>query len=238
VLAVIAPVDAEPVVPSEPVQPPDAVHAVALVEVQVNVEEPPLETLVGLALIETVGGAAETVTVADCDAEPPVPVQVRVYLVVAVRAEVAVEPLMPTPPLQPSDAVQAVALVETQVNVDAAPLATVLGLADRVTEGAAAVTETVADCDALPPVPVQVSPKVALAVSAPVDAEPLVALPPDQAPDAVHEVALVADQFSVELAPLAMVLGLAAKVTTGAGEVTETVADCDALPPLPVQVSP
>jgi len=71
-----------------------------------------------------------------------------------------------------------------------------------------------------------------------VDCEPLAALLPDQAPDAVHEVALVADQVRVELPPLATVLGLAAKVTVGVGEVTVTVADCDAFPPLPVQVSP
>jgi len=79
---------------------------------------------------------------------------------------------------------------------------------------------------------------VPLAVSAPVDCDPLTALAPDQAPEAVHEVALVADQVNVELPPLATVLGLAAKVTVGAGEVTETVADCVALPPVPVQVSP
>jgi hypothetical protein len=77
-----------------------------------------------------------------------------------------------------------------------------------------------------------------LAVSAPVDCEPLAAMLPDQAPEAVHEVALVADQVNVELLPLVTVLGLAAKVTVGAGEVTETVADCVALPPVPVQVSP
>ena len=57
------------------------------------------------------------------------------------------------------------------------------------------------------------------------DCEPLVALLPDHPPDAVHEVALVADQVSVELPPLATVLGLADRVTTGAGGVTETVAD-------------
>jgi hypothetical protein len=51
-------------------------------------------------------------------------------------------------------------------------------------------------------------------------------------------VAFLADQVSIELAPLATVLGLAARVTTGAGEVTDTVADCDALPPVPVHVSP
>ena len=69
------------------------------------------------------------------------------------------------------------------------------------------------------------------------DCEPLVALVPDHPPDAVHEVALVADQFKVELAPLATVLGLADKVTTGAGGVTDTVADWFALPPPPEQAS-
>ena len=66
--------------------------------------------------------------------------------------------------------------------------------------------------------------------------EPLTALVPDQAPEAVHDVALVEDQVNVEPLPLATVLGLAAKVTVGAGEVTDTVADCAALPPLPVQL--
>ena len=71
------------------------------------------------------------------------------------------------------------------------------------------------------------------------DCEPLVALDPDQAPEAVQEVAFVLDQLNVELLPLTMELGLAARVTVGAGagEVTETVAAWIALPPLPVQVS-
>ena len=63
----------------------------------------------------------------------------------------------------------------------------------------------------------------------------MAALAPDQGPDAVQDVALVADQLSVELLPLATVLGPADKVTAGAGVVTETVADWVALPPLPVQ---
>jgi len=54
------------------------VQEVALVEDQVKVELPPLATLVGLALSETLGGLADTVTVADWDAEPPLPVQVSV----------------------------------------------------------------------------------------------------------------------------------------------------------------
>ena len=73
-------------------------------------------------------------------------------------------------------------------------------------------------------------------MSAPVDWEPLNALPPDQAPEAAQEVALVDDHVSVELLPLATELGLVLRLTVGAGGVTETVADCDALPPDPVQV--
>jgi hypothetical protein len=52
----------------------------------------------------------------------------------------------------------------------------------------------------------------------------------------MQDVALVADQVSVELLPLATVLGFAEKLTVGAGVVTETVADWVALPPLPVQL--
>ncbi len=128
----------------------------ALVEFQVRVELAPLVRLVGLALSETVGVGGVTVTVADCEAEPPVPVQVSVNFVVAVRVAVAFEPLVVSAPLQPPDALHEVALVDDQLNVDAVPLLTVLGLAVSVTAGAGVVTDTVADCDALPPVPVQV----------------------------------------------------------------------------------
>ena len=76
-----------------------------------------------------------------------------------------------------------------------------------------------------------------MAVSAPVDCEPLMGLEPDQDPEAVHAVALVADQVRAALLPLAIVLGLVARVMVGTGCVTETVADCAALPPpVPVQL--
>jgi hypothetical protein len=42
-------------------------------------------------------------------------------------------------------------------------------------------------------------------------------LEPDQAPEAAQDVALVVDHVKVELPPLATVLGLAAKLTVGAG---------------------
>ena len=129
-----------------------------MVEVQVRVEALPLLTLVGLALSDTVGaGGAETVTVADCDAEPPAPVQVRVYFVVAVRAGVVCDPAVASAPLQPPEAAQELALVDDQVSAAVAPLLTVAGFAVRVTVGAGEVTDTVADCAALPPLPLQVS---------------------------------------------------------------------------------
>ena len=67
---------------------------------------------------------------------------------------------------------------------------------------------------------------MALAFRAPVDCEPLVALEPVQAPEAEHEVALLEDHVKVEEAPLAIVLGLALKLTVAVGVVaTVTVAD-------------
>ena len=62
------------------------------------------------------------------------------------------------------------------------------------------------------------------------------ALLPDQLPAAVQEVALLDDQANVALVPLVIVLGVAERDTLGAAGVTDTVADCEALPPVPVQV--
>ena len=76
-----------------------------------------------------------------------------------------------------------------------------------------------------------------MAFRAPVDCEPLTALAPDQAPEAVQAVALLADQARTALLPLAIVLGLAVKLTVGADVLTETIAVCVTLPPVPVQVS-
>jgi hypothetical protein len=73
-------------------------------------------------------------------------------------------------------------------------------------------------------------------VSAPVDCVPATALVPDHAPEATHEVAFVADHVTVALLPLFMALGPTLSATVGADALTETVTDCVALPPLPVQV--
>ena len=61
-------------------------------------------------------------------------------------APVDCEPPVALPPDQPPEAVQAVALVEDHVRVDAAPLAIVLGLALKLTVAVGVgVTVTVTD---------------------------------------------------------------------------------------------
>jgi hypothetical protein len=79
-----------PLVAFVPLQPPEAVQDVALVELQVNVEDPPLVVVVGLAVRMAVGtGLVVTVTVAAAGVlVPPAPVQVNEYVVVAARAPV------------------------------------------------------------------------------------------------------------------------------------------------------
>jgi hypothetical protein len=62
------------------------------------------------------------------------------------------------------------------------------------------------------------------------------AFAPDQAPEAAHEAAFFADHVSVALPPLFTALGPTLSETEGAAALTETVADCVALPPLPVHV--
>jgi hypothetical protein len=114
-------------------------------------------TVLGEAVSVTIGADLETVTVAVWVAEPPGPVQVNTYSVVLGRLPVDQVPFNATAPLQPPEAVQAVALSEVQLKADMPPPATVVGDAERVTVGAAESTTTSADCAADPPGPVQVS---------------------------------------------------------------------------------
>jgi hypothetical protein len=61
-----------------PDQAPEAVQEVALVDDQLKLELPPLATVLGLALRLTVAvGFGLTVTLVDCAAVPPVPLQVN-----------------------------------------------------------------------------------------------------------------------------------------------------------------
>jgi hypothetical protein len=135
-LADTAPVDCEPLRALLPFQPPDAVQAVALLLDQVSVEAPPAFTLLGVALSVTLGALLETVTVADCVADPPAPVQVSSYSVLLVRVPVDIVPLVATLPCQPPEAVQAVAWEDVQVRVELPPLLTVVGAALSVIDAA------------------------------------------------------------------------------------------------------
>jgi hypothetical protein len=82
-------------------------------------------------------GADVTVTVAELFAEPPVPEQVSVKVVFAVRFPVLCEPDAAFVPDHPPEAVHELALVEDQVSVDALPEMTETGLAEMLTVGAA-----------------------------------------------------------------------------------------------------
>jgi len=136
-------------------------------------------------------------------------------------------------------AVQLVAFVDDQLSVVEPPVATVVGVAVNVTDGAAGcVTVTFTDCVADPPGPLQVSANAEVAVSAPVDAVPDVALLPLQLPEAVQAVALVDDQVSVAGEPETTEAGTADSVTDGAGDgVTVATTVWPAVPPAPEQLS-
>jgi hypothetical protein len=127
----------------------------------------------GAALMMMVGGDRETVTVVDCVAEPPCPVQVNSYSEVLVSAPVDQLPLVATAPCQPPEAVHAPTCSALHVNVDISPLAIVVGDAASVTTGAWAVTVTSAVCAAEQPGPEQVRMYLVSVVSGSVVVVPL-----------------------------------------------------------------
>lgn len=129
----------EPPVARGPLQPPEAVQLVALLDDQVSVELPPAAVAAGVAANVTVGGEF-TVTEAVALADPPEPLQLSVNAVVAVSTAVALEPLIARAPLQPPEALQAVALVELQFRVEVLPLAIEAGDAASETVGAGSVS--------------------------------------------------------------------------------------------------
>jgi hypothetical protein len=121
------------------------VQAVVLTDVQLMVELAPLETALGPTLSEIVGAAAFTLTVVDCDALPPGPVQVRPNVVVALRTPVDWEPVAGWVRAQPPVAVQDVAFSALHVSMALVPLGMLLGDADIATVGAGEFTDTVTD---------------------------------------------------------------------------------------------
>ncbi len=143
----------EPLAARLPDQPPLAVQLVAKAVDQVSVLVCPAAIVSGLA-VRVMVGAPATATVAAALSLPPVPEQVRLYVVLPVGETLCV-PLVLLAPVHPPLAVQLVALVVDQVRVLLWPVAMVSGLAVSVTVGAG-TTVTVTDFPALPPEPVQV----------------------------------------------------------------------------------
>jgi hypothetical protein len=146
VAALSAPVVALPLVVSAPLQPPEAVQALAFVELQVSVAAAPLTTAAGLAVSAIVGGGgvtAVTVTVEIAGLVPEAPAHVSVKLVVVLSGPVLALPFVGSAPLQPPEAVHAVAFAELHVSAAALPICTVMGLAFSVAVGGVAVTAVV-----------------------------------------------------------------------------------------------
>jgi hypothetical protein len=140
------PTDLEPFSATEPVQPFEAVQDVALLEVQLNVADPPLATVAGLADRETVGAGVVTSTVTVWLAEPPFfPEQVSVYWEAFVSEPVDCDPLVGWLPLQLPEAWQDFAETALHDSV-ALPLSTTLVALDvSVKEGAAVEVESELD---------------------------------------------------------------------------------------------
>ena len=157
-----APVDWLPLKPRLPDQSPLATQDVALAVVQFIVDDPPRTMADGAAVRVTVGGgvAGVTVTLTLRVVVPPEPVQASVNVVDCESADVVCEPEIALAPLQPPEAVHVDALVADHDKVDVPPRAICAGFADSETLGAGgvALTTTVADRDATPPGPVQLSP--------------------------------------------------------------------------------
>lgn len=151
-----APEDCEPLSALVPGHAPEPEHEVAFFADQVNVVEAPELTVLGLAVSVIEGAKAETVTIADCVAAPPVPVHVSSNSVVLDSAPVDQVPLVATAPFQPPEAMQEAAFCDCQFRLDTPPLATVDGDAASVIVGAGRITTTSADCEEDPPCPVQV----------------------------------------------------------------------------------
>lgn len=237
VVDVSAPLDCVPLTAFAPLQPPLAEHVVASVDDHVSVVDWPLAMERGSAARVTVGAGGVTATDVVATPLPPGPVQLSVNAVVAVNGPVDWLPLVALLPDQPPEAEQLVALVDVQVRVAEAPLATLDGDAVIVTSGAGCCpTETVTDSARVPPSPVHVSVKTVLLVIGPEEAVPLVALAPDHPPDAMHDFADDANQESVTDCPLVTDAGLAPSVTSGGGGVTFTGTVWLAEPPAPLHV--
>jgi hypothetical protein len=139
-VTVSGPVVTVPAVPRSPLQAPEAVQAVASLDVQVSVDAWPEVTVGGLAERLTTGapGLVDLTTTATVRAAlPPGPAQVSVKSLEAESAALASLPLSGLLPLQAPEAVQPVASLALHTRLVADPLGISVGWAVRATMGAA-----------------------------------------------------------------------------------------------------
>lgn len=120
-----------------PVQPPEAVQEVALVDDHVSCVLPPLATLVGFAASVTVGDGSVTATTTESVAAGPSPLQVKVNVASAVSTPVLSDPDVGLLPLQLPAAEQEVASVLVHDSMVDVPDTTDVTAAVMSTVGAA-----------------------------------------------------------------------------------------------------
>jgi hypothetical protein len=231
VVVLTSPVLCVPLTGSGPVHPSEAVHDVALLELQESVAAPSGAMTEGLNVNVAVGMIFTTALASEL---PPVPMQLSAYEVAVAKAPVLWLPLRPTEPLQAPLAVQDMVLLEVHVNVERPPAATTGGDAVNVTVGTGRIVTVVMRGAVTPPGPAQMSEYAVAAVNGPVLRLPLAASVPLQPPEALQEVALVELHVSTEAFPEATAVGAAARVAVGAGiDATVAVAG-GVIPPRPV----
>ena len=134
-----APVDVVPLVAIVPCQPPEAVQVVAFSALQLRLDVPPAATVVGVAPSLTTGAPVTAIST-DCVADPPVPSQVSVKFVVAVRGSVVAVPLVGCGPVQPPEAMQVCASWAFHCKVAAVCMGTLVLSATNVTAGVPLLT--------------------------------------------------------------------------------------------------
>lgn len=140
-----------------PLQPPEAVHVSAPVELHVSNDVPPRATAPGDAVNIAVGKGF-TVTLALAGTlVPPGPEQVITKLASPLNAPLLWLPLVASVPLQAPDAVQEVAWAELHDSVDSPPVTMTSGLAVSCTIGSALTMMASVAGWLVPPGPVHVS---------------------------------------------------------------------------------
>jgi len=143
-------------------------------------------------------------------------VQVSVKVELVWIGPVDRDPLVLRSPDQAPDAEQRVALMLLQESTAEPPALTVLGAGFSVTSGAGSVTVTVVDWVAEPPGPLQLNPNSVVLVNLAVAHRPLVRTGPLQPPMAWQLVAFFVLQVRVEVPPVLIVVGEAARLMVGA----------------------